>query len=266
MVAFSVLLTAASRLAYWPAAQFASLVLPTCLGQPFVGGQAGQRLVVVDGPVAVGVDVVGLLHDPARPGPVGRDQVRGVLDARLGLPGRPLGAEVGLDEAQVTGLEQVDGPDPGVGPHPVVVLGLGADHVPGPVQQRVRAGEVALAEQVGQDADHVVAELGVVPVGPGAQLVAGPDDLGVDEPGPVRVGQAHVGQAGDLRDLGELAVPERLHVREVLVIAARGGQRGRRWPRVAAAEPVGRHHVVVVDAGVRGDRVALGGVERDQAG
>ncbi len=55
--------------------------------QPAVGPQAHQRLVVVDRPVAVGVDVVGLHHDPAGPGAVLRDQVRGVLDARLGLAG-----------------------------------------------------------------------------------------------------------------------------------------------------------------------------------
>jgi hypothetical protein len=44
----------------------------------------------------------------------------------------------------------------------------------------VRAGGVPLIEQVGQDADDVVAELLVVAVGTGLQLVTRPDDLGVD--------------------------------------------------------------------------------------
>ena len=225
MVASSVLLTAASRLEYCAAAQLASAGVTDLLGQPVVGPQAHQRLVVVDGPVAVGVDVVGLLHDPAGPGAVGGDQVGGGLDARLGLPARAAGGEVGLDEAQVARLEQVDGPEPGVGPHAVVVLGLGADDVTRPVEQPVRPGRVALGEQVGQDPDDVVAELLVVAVRAGLELVAGPDDLGVDEPGLVGVDQALVGQRGDLRDRGQLAVPVGPHVREVLVVAARGRQR-----------------------------------------
>ena len=105
-------------------------------------------------------------------------------------PAGPRVREVGLHEAQVAGLLQVQGPDPGIGPDPVVVLSLGADHVPGPQQQAVRSAGVALVQQVGQDADHVMAELLVVAVGAGPQLVAGTDDLRVDEAGPVRVRQA----------------------------------------------------------------------------
>jgi hypothetical protein len=67
---------------------------------------------------AVGVDVVGLFHDPAGPGAVG------------------------------------------------------GDHLPGPVEQPVRVAGVALGEQVGQDADDVVAEFPVVAVGAEAAAVA----------------------------------------------------------------------------------------------
>ena len=54
-------------------------------------------------------------------------------------------------------------------------------------------------------------------------------------------------------------------MREVLVVAARPGQRLARRPRVAAAELVAGHHVVMVHAGVRGHGVR-GRVERDQPG
>ncbi len=176
-------------------------------------------------------------------------------DARLGRPAGPFGVEVGLDEAQVAGLEQVDGPDPGIGPHSVVVLRLGADHVPGAVQQPVRAGRVALGEQVGQDADDIMAEFLVVTVGAGLQLVAVADDLGVDEAGLVPVDQARIGQRGDLGDLGQLPVPVRGHMGEVLAEAARGhdGTGGREG--VTAAEGVRGHRVVVVDGAVRRHRV-----------
>ena len=61
------------------------------------------------------------------------------------------------------------------------------------------------------------------------------------------------------------AVPEGAHVREVLVEAARPGERLVARPGVGGAEAVGDHDVVVVDGVVRGDRVGRG-VERDELG
>ena len=48
-------------------------------------------------------------------------------------------------------------------------------------------GEVTLGEQVGEDADDIVAELALVAVDPGVEVVTAPGDLGVDEPAPVGV-------------------------------------------------------------------------------
>ena len=124
-------------------------------------------------------------------------------------------------------------------------------------------GEVALVEEVGQDADDVVVVLGLIAVDPVVQLVATPGDLGVDEPAAVGVVEGLIGDA-DPGDAGQLAVPEARHVREVLVEGTSGGQRGGARPRVGAPEAVGSDHVVVIDRGVRGHRIG-GRIERHQS-
>jgi hypothetical protein len=179
-------LVAASRLSYWVVAHCTSVGVADALGQVAVGGQAHQRLVVVDRPVAVGVDVVGRSMIP--PGPSGRRRWRGPCprcSARTHR--RALGGEVRFDEAEIPGLHQVDGPGPRVGPQSRLVLALGADDLARLEQQRLGIGEVPFGEEVGQDADDVVAELGLVAVDAGVQMVAAAGDLGVDEAAAVGV-------------------------------------------------------------------------------
>ena len=252
MVVSSVLLVADSRLAYCWVAQAASAGVPYSLGEVAVGSQADECRVVVGRPGALGVDVVGGLHDPRGAGPPGGDRVGGVLDARLRGTEGSLRIEIRLHEGQVSGLHQVDGPWHRVRPDPVVVEAL-ARRFHGVArfeEQRVGVGEVALVEEVGQDTDDVVVVLGLIAVDSVVQLVAAPGDLGVDEPAAVGVIEGLIGDA-DPGDAGQLAVPEALHVREVLVEGTGGGQRGCTRPRVAAAEAVGSDHVVVIDRGVR---------------
>ena len=107
-------------------------------------------------------------------------------------------------------------------------------------------GEVALVEEVGQDADDVVVVLRFVAVNPVVQLVAAPGDLGVDEPAAVGVIEGPIGDA-DPGDAGQLAFPEARHVCEVLVKAASTSQRGCARPRIGSPEAVGGDHVVVID-------------------
>ena len=111
--------------------------------------------------------------------------------------------------------------------------------------------------------DHVVAELALVAVDAGVEVVAAARDLRRDEAALVGVDERAVGHA-DLGDGGQLCVPEGAHVREV-----RGRSRPPRRAAAAlghgsaAAEPVGDDDVVVVDGVVRGDGVG-GAVERDE--
>ena len=94
-------------------------------GDVAVGGEAEQRLEVVDGPESLGVDVVRRLHRAARARPVGGDGVRARLDAGLLCrTGGPAGGEVLLDELDVARLQEIDRPWHGIGPEPVDVLGL----------------------------------------------------------------------------------------------------------------------------------------------
>ena len=83
-----------------------------------------------------------------------------------------LGGEVLLDERRVAGLQQVHGPGHGVGPEAVDVLALRPDDGAGLGEERVGVGERALGEQVGQDPHHVVAELALVAVDAGIEVVA----------------------------------------------------------------------------------------------
>ena len=67
----------------------------------------------------------------------------------------------------------------------------------------MRVVVVALREEIGQDADDVVAELRLVVVDAGVEVVAAAGDLRVDEPAAVRVVQLTVGNV-HLRDLLQL--------------------------------------------------------------
>ena len=125
-------------------------------------------------------------------------------------------------------------------------------------------GEVALVEEVGQDADDVVVVLGLVAVDPVVQVVATAGDLGVDEPAAVGVIEGPIGDT-DPGDGGQLVVPEAGHVREVLVERTGAGQRGCARPRVGSPEAVRGDHVVVIDRGVGGHRIGRG-IERHQSG
>ncbi len=81
-------------------------------------------------------------------------------------------------------------------------------------------GEVSLGEEVHQDPDDIVIVFGLVPVHPGIQGIAAPGDLRVDEPAPIGVHERRVGN-GDVRDPGQLLVPEAPHVRVVPIEASR---------------------------------------------
>ena len=232
-------------------------------GDVTVGGQTQHGLVVVDGPIALEVDVVGGLHDARRAGPIGRDGVGGCFDAGLGRTLGTVGPEVLLHEGKIPGLQQIGGPQPRVGPYPVVVLACGSDHRTCFEQERMSVGELTLGEEVGEDADDVVAVLGLVAVDAGVHLVAAPGDFGVDEAAPIGIVQGGIGNV-DVGDAGQLVVPEVPHVVEMLIEApgVRQGQSAR--PGIGVPEPVGGHDVVVLDRRMRLDRVRRPG-ERDHA-
>ena len=199
-------------------------------------------------------------------GPVRAAAMACALSSMLGwaAPWGPSVGEVLRDEALVARLHQVHGPGQGVGPEAVDVLSLGPHGGAGLGEQRMRSGEVALGEEIGEDPDHVVAELHLVAVDTGIEGVAAPCELRGDEAALVRIDQRGVGHA-DLRDAGELCGPEGAHVRVVPVEAAGGGELLRVGPRRGAAETVGRHDVVVVH-GVMG-RYRIGcRVEGDEGG
>ena len=76
-----------------------------------------------------------------------------------------------LDERRVTGLEEVHGPRHGVGPEAVHVLALRTDDGARLGEQRLGVAVGALGEEIGQDAHHVVAELALVAVHTGVEVV-----------------------------------------------------------------------------------------------
>ena len=95
------------------------------------------------------------------PGPVRSAAIRCavVLDARLGLaPAGPWVAKLAFTKLSVTGLLAGTGPTPTGRSTPRRRTGSGCrSRSRASVEQRVRAAGVALGEQVGQDADDVVA-------------------------------------------------------------------------------------------------------------
>ena len=165
---------------------------------------------------------------------------------------------------KVAGLLQVHGPQPRVGPQPVRVLAVGPDHGVDLVQEGVGVGEVTFVEHVGEDADHVVLVLGVVAVRAGVEPNPAAIDLGVDEAGPVGVHELRVGQ-GEPDDLGELRVPERPHMGEMLAPAAGPLKLRRCGPGIAVPESVGDDDVVVFD-GPAGRHGVRGVIQRQEAG
>ncbi len=182
---------------------------------------------------------------------------------RAGLGGPDRG-EIRLDERDVAGLEQVCRPRNRGGPQTVDVLCLGPDGVARLCEQGVGVGEVALGEQIGEDADHVVAELALVAVHPRVEGVAAPSDLGVDEPAPIGVVESRIRYL-DAGDAGQLLVPEGAHVIEMGAEAPGAGQSLRARPGIVVPEPVGGDDIVVGDGRVRSDPDRRG-VDGHQAG
>ena len=234
---------------------------PSVVRDVAVGGQAEQGLEVVVGPVSLRVDVVRGLHRPHRPRAVRRDAVRGLFDARL-RGAAPTGGEILLHERLVTGLEQVHGPGNGVRPQAVHVLARCSHHIAGLGEQRVRVAVRALREQVGQNAHHVVAELALVAVDAGVEVVAAACDLRRDEAALVGVDERALGHV-DLGDAGQLRIPEGAHVCEVRGESARRQEGLVARPRSSAAETVGNDDVVVID-GVMGEDGVGCAVERHE--
>ena len=148
-------------------------------GDVAVGGQAEERLEVVDGPEPwVSMSLVASIV-PVGPVRSAAMACARVLDAGLrGCARGSAGGEVLLDERDVARLHEIDGPGHGVGPEAVDVLGLGTDDVARLGQERVWAsGELALGEEVGEDPDDVVAELALVPVDARIEGVAAAGEL-----------------------------------------------------------------------------------------
>ena len=179
--------------------------------------------------------------------------MRGILDARLRRVAAP-GGEILLHERLVTGLEQVDGPGNGVRPQTVHVLARCSHDIACLGEQRVRVAVRALREQVGQNAHHVVAELALIAIDAGVEVVAAACDLRRDEAALVGVDERALGHV-DLGDTGQLRIPEGAHVREVRSESASSHEGLVARPRSSAAEAVGNDDVVVIDGVVGEDGV-----------